>query len=192
MQWIGVILFLISFGCVVGPIGAVVVMYHDNLVQVVVPQEISDILSGNSTIINTQYNNQNGNNNTGDSGFLAPVYVSSSYDSSTRTVTVTVNYTNTFGINLTLKELSGTVVCTEHNYVLGTIGLAQPVELPADQTTQITVTGSWTQDAEDHITTLHPGATSINVNLNNLTINVNDITIQQSEPVSIGNVPITP
>jgi hypothetical protein len=154
----------------------------------VVPQEIRDILRGNSTLINTQYNNQNGNNNTGDSGFLAPVYVSSSYDSSTRTVTVTVNYTNTFGINLTLKELSGTVVCTEHNYVLGTIGLAQPVELPADQTTQITVTGSWTQDAEDHITTLHPGATSINVNLNNLTINVNDITIHKANPY-LWNVP---
>jgi hypothetical protein len=192
MQAVGIILFLISLGCILGPIGAVVVMYHDNIVQVVVPQELSNILSGNSTIINSQFINGNDSGNTGESGFLEPVYVSSSYDSSTRTVTVTVNYTDAFGMDLMLKELAGTVVCAQDNYVLGTIGLAQPVELPANQTTQVTVTGSWSQDAENHIATQHAGASAISVNIEDLTINVNDITVQQSAPISIGEIPINP
>jgi hypothetical protein len=186
MQAVGLILLLISIGTVVGPVGAVVVMYRDNLVQLVVPPEINDIINGNSTLANiTQDNGASGSG-----GFLTPVFVGSQIDSMSRTFTVTVNFTNTFNLNFTLNGLTAGVVCSQHNYPLGNINLNGVIEILSGETTQITASGSWTQDAENHFLTEHLGATAIDVNLVDLTINVNGITVQQTEPISVGSVPI--
>ena len=183
MQLVGVILLLISIGTIVGPVGAVVYLNKDNLTQLIVPPEISQIINGNIIAVNDA---------TGaDQSVLAPVFVGAQINNVSRTFTVTVNFTNTFNYTLTLKDLSATVVCVDHNYPLGNISLQNITEIHPGETTQITVTGAWTQNAENHVITEHPNATSINVNLTNLTINVNDITIQQNEPISIGNIPIT-
>ena len=51
MQAIGIVLLLISIGTIVGPIGAVVVMYRDNLPGLVITPQIRDMMNGNSTIL---------------------------------------------------------------------------------------------------------------------------------------------
>ena len=102
-----------------------------------------------------------------------------------------MNFTNILGYNLTINGVSAQVVCTQHDYQLGSISIASLVSALANETTQITVSGSWTKDAENHILTQHPRATSVDVNLVELTINVNGITIQQCEPISVGYIPIT-
>jgi hypothetical protein len=170
LQAIGIILLLISIGTVVGPIGAVVIIYRDNLVQLVVPPQITDILNGNSTIFQ---------------GNAAQIDIAS------RTFTVTVNFTDTFIFDLTLNNVSAEAVCAQHNYPLGNISFNGVILISTGETAQIPVSGLWTQDAENHILTEHPDATSVDVNLVNLTINVNGIVIQQSEPVSVGSIPLT-
>ena len=186
MQAIGIILLLISIGTIVGPVGAVVVMYRDNLIQLVIPPQINDIINGNGINTITQ-----DNGSSGPGGFLAPVFVGAQIDNASRTFTVTVNFTNTFNLNLTLNGLSAGVECSQHNYPLGTISTNGVIEVLSGETTQITISGPWTQDAENHFTTEHAGATAIDVNLVNLTIDVNGITVQQSEPISVGSVPLT-
>jgi len=183
MQIVGVILLLISIGTVVGPVGAVVYLHQDNLMQLVVPPEINQIINGNVVALNDAVGT--------DQSILAPVFVGAQINNVSRTFTVTVNFTNTFDYNFTLKGLSSTVVCADHDYALGNIGLSNIVEIHAGETAQITVTGAWTQEAENHVITEHPNATSINVNLTNLVMNVNDITIEQNEPISVGDIPIT-
>ena len=173
MQLVGVILLLISVGTVVGPVGAVAYTYRDNLAQMVVPTQLNEIVNGTN------------------SAFLTPVFVGSQVNVLARTFSVTVNFTNTLGYDLTINSVSAQAVCTEHNYSLGTIGLASPAMALANETTTITVSGSWTQDAENHILSQHLGATSVDVNLIELTIDVNGVTVQQNEPVSVGNIPIT-
>jgi hypothetical protein len=187
MQAVGIILLLISIGTIVGPVGAVVVMYRDNLVQLVVPPQINDIINGNSAISNITQDN----GKSGPGGFLTPVFVGAQIDNVSRTFTVTVNFTNTFNLNLTLNGLSAGVVCSQHNYPLGNISINGVIEVLSGETTQITVSGAWNQDAENHFTTEHAGATAIDVNLVNLTIDVNGITVQQTEPISVGSVPLT-
>jgi hypothetical protein len=192
MQAIGIILLLISIGTVVGPVGAVVIMYRDNLAQIVVPPQINDIFSGNSSLIsdnfNTNYNNEPGNIDA--SGIITPVIVDKQIDIVSRTFTLTVNFTNTFNFNLTLNQFSAGVVCSQHNYPLGNVQLSQAVEIDAGQTAQLLISGLWTQNAESHVISEHGSASQIDVNLVNVTIDVNGITIQQSEPVSIGSVPL--
>jgi len=194
MQAIGIILLLISIGTVVGPVGAVVIMYRDNLAQIVVPPQINDIFSGNSSLIsdnfNTNYNNETGPGNLDASGIIAPVIVDKQIDIVSRTFTLTVNFTNTFNFNLTLNQFSAGVVCSQHNYPLGNVQLSQAVEIDAGQTAQLLISGLWTQDAESHVVSGHGGASQIDANLVDVTIDVNGITIQQSEPVSIGSVPL--
>ena len=192
MQAIGVILLLISIGTIVGPVGAVVIMYRDNLVQLVVPPQINDIISGNSSLIadNTNYNNETGPGNLDVGGIIAPVIVDKQIDNVSRTFTLTVNFTNTLNLNLTLNQFSANVVCSQHNYPLGNIQLSQAVEIDAGQTAQLLISGLWTQDAENHFVSGHGGASQIDVNLVDVTIDVNGITIQQSEPVPIDSVPI--
>ena len=50
MQAIGIVLLLISVGTIVGPVGAVVIMYHNDLTQLVIPPQIKDLMNGNSNL----------------------------------------------------------------------------------------------------------------------------------------------
>jgi len=54
----------------------------------------------------------------------------------------------------------------------------------------VTVSGEWTQAAEDYYTS-HPNAQSINVKLTNLAIDVNSIIVQTSQPIDIGTIPLS-
>ena len=56
MQAIGIVLLLISIGTIVGPIGAVVVMYRNNLPVLVFSPQIRDMMNGNSTIFSSGSN----------------------------------------------------------------------------------------------------------------------------------------
>ncbi len=192
MQAVALILLLISVGTLVGPIGAVAVVYRNNLAQVVVPPQLNDIINGNilnETTVNETQNNGSGSN-AGE--FMMPIFVGANVDNVSRTFSITVNFTNTFNFDLTLNSLSANVVCSQHNYSLGSITLAGgPIQINSGETHQVTVSGVWTQDAENHVKTEHPNAATIDVNLVNLTVDVNGITIVQSEPVSVPNVPLT-
>jgi len=215
MQTLSVVLLLISIGCIVGPIGGAVIMYRDNLSGLVVTPQINSIINGNNNNSqdnsnnnnnyngnNNNYNNNydtstndNGNNNNdnsgGGGGLISPTFVSAQINSQARTFTVTVNVTNNFSYDLTLNSINATVESSQDNYQLGTISSNTPVTILVGQTSLVTVSGTWTQDAENYINNNFAGATSINVNLANTTIDVNGIIVQQTQPINVGDVPLT-
>ena len=104
---------------------------------------------------------------------------------------MTVNVTNSFNYDLTVNSLNATVESSQDYYQLGTISLNSPVTIVADQSSLVTVSGIWTQEAVDYVQNNFPGATSINVYLANVMIDVNGITIQQTQPINVGDVPLT-
>ena len=65
MQALSVVLLLISVGCIVGPIAGVVIMYKDNLSQLVIPSQINNLLNS----AQTSNNNNNPDNNIGSGNF---------------------------------------------------------------------------------------------------------------------------
>ena len=194
MHALSVVLLLISIGTIIGPIGAVAIMYRDNLVQLVVPPQISNLINGNNNVMqdngNNNNNNDNGNNNSGGGGLINPVFVGAQINSEARTFTVTVNVTNSFSYDLTLNSINATVESSQDNYQLGTISLTTPVTILAGQTSAVTVSGAWTQDAENYVLNNYGGATSIDVNLVNTTVDVNGIVIQETQPINVGNIPL--
>ena len=175
MQWVGVLLILVNVATIVTPFAVVAVTYQNNLTELVAPPEITQIM--NSTFSGAQ--------------FQMPVFAGASIDNSSRTATLTFNFTNPLNYNLTLKDVSADVFCSAHNFTLGQVSLESPVFIPAAQDIQINIVCAWTAEAENHFATEHAGATVIDVNLVNLALNVNEIVLQMSERIGVPNVPIT-
>jgi len=65
---LSVVLVLISIGTILGPVGAVVIVYHDDLTQLVITPQIRDIMNGNSTIFPDMGQSDNGNGNSNYNG----------------------------------------------------------------------------------------------------------------------------
>ena len=184
MQLVGVILLLISIGTTVGPIGTVVVMNSNDLTQIVIPPEIKGVLDGESSLI---AQSEEGDFNI---GLMVPKFVSSTFDITANTYSVTVNVTNILNYDLTLNSLDATVTATKDNAELANIHLSNPIAIPAGDWSMVTVSGTWTQAAEDYYLN-NPDASSINVTLANAKIDVNGVVVQISEPIEIGEIPLT-
>lgn len=186
MQLVGVILLLISIGTTVGPIGTVVVLNSDDLTQIVIPPEIKGILNGESSLI-APILSEEGDFNI---GLIVPKFVSSTFDTTANTYSVTVNVTNILNYHLTLNSLDVTIIATKDSAELATVHLSNPVTIPAGDWSMVTVSGTWTQAAEDYYIN-NPDASSIDVTLASATIDVNGIVVQISEPIVIGDIPLT-
>jgi hypothetical protein len=175
MQATGILLVLINVVTIAGPVVGVAVVYQNNLTELVVPPELTQVLNCSVTI--------------GDQTNLAQV-VNVQINNSSRTLTLTVAITNPVNYTLTLNSFSANVECSQHNFVMGSISLVNPVALPASQTTNVNFVSTWTAAAEDHFRTAHPGASTIDLNLVGLVVDVNGVNMSPSEPVGIPNVPI--
>jgi len=200
MQAISVVLVLISIGTIVGPMAGAVIMYRDNLSQLVVPPQINNLINGNSNSKNGNSNNNSDNSNVGSGnfgvgqnggGFTTPTLVSAQINIEAKTFTATVNVTNNFNYDLTINSFNATAESSQDHYQLGTISMDSPVTLPADQSSLVTASGTWTQQAVDYVQNNFAGAKSLNVDLANVAIDVNGITIQQTEPINVGDIPLT-
>jgi hypothetical protein len=189
---LSVVLVLISIGTILGPVGAVVIIYHDDLTQLVITPQIRDIMNGNSKIIPDmgQSDNSNDNGNSELGGLLNPVFVSAQIDDSTHIFTIIFNVTNTLDYALTLNSFSTDVQITQSNYPGGNISLSSPVTVLAGQTSQLNISGYWTQDAQNYIAKNYSGETSMDISLVNIAINVNGITIHSAGPIQVGSIPI--
>ena len=148
-------------------------------------------MKGNSTIFPNIEQSNNDNQNSGDnssqelSGLMNPVFVSAQIDDTTNTFTGVFQITNSFNYDLTLNSFSTDVQLTQPNIQAGNISLGSPVTVAAGQTSQLTITGQWTQAAQDYAVNNLQGASSVDMTLTNISINVNGITIQTAGPVQI-------
>ncbi len=191
---LSIVLVLISIGTILGPVGAAVIIYRDDLTQLVITPQIRDIINGNSNLIPNANQPNNGNSNNNDNseldGLMNPVFVSAKVDEATNTFSITFNLTNPLSYDLTLNSFSANVEITQNQYPAGIISLSNPVTVIAGQTSQFAVSGSWTQDAQNYIVTNYPGTTSFEMYLSNALINVNGITIQSPGPIELGIIPL--
>jgi hypothetical protein len=191
MQTIGIILLLISIGTVVGPVGATVIVYRDDLSQLVITPQIRDIMNGNSNIF-PHGNNGNQNSNGGDSGFgglMSPTFVSAQSDPSTHTFTGIFTVTNNFTYPLTLNSFNANAQITQQQIPAGSVSLANPVTVQPGQTTQLTISGQWSQQAQDYMVANSPSMTSVEIYVSDVAININGITVQSTGTIDVGNIP---
>ena len=187
MQAITIILTIISIATIVGPVGAVAIMYHDNLVGLVITPQIKDLMSGNGILANN--NAVSGSNNENDNsvggGLVVPTLVSSSVNNVDRTFQVTINVTNPLNSDLTINSITSDVECTQDRFQLGSVNLDSPVAILSGQSSLVTVSGYWTQTAENHIQSSHAGQISISVDLINTALDINGLVVNYGTPIAI-------
>jgi hypothetical protein len=176
MDKMRLILTLISIAITVGPIAVMLIAYQDNLLGLFIPPGVNEIAD----------NLMSG----GGGGLEAPTQLNSTYDASSRTVTLTFQFKNPFNFPVTVNSMSGSIVCDKHNFPLGNATLKKPVSVGAGETATITVLGSWTEEAIDHFQTAHAGEKKTTVDLVNLAMDVSGIKIQTNERIQIPDVPI--
>jgi hypothetical protein len=200
MRAVSIILFLISVGTILGPVGAVVVTNSSDLTQLVIPPEVKDQFMGSNGPFggggdyngggdgDNGDNGGNGTNATLNLGLLNVQLVQYTIDPASNTFSITVSVTNNIGYDLTLNSLSATAVNYPTNVPLASISLSNPATLAKDSTSTVTVAGTWTAAGEALVTS---GATTVDLSLCNISIDVNGVLAQPNEPQHIGVIPLT-
>jgi len=168
-----ILLLLISIAIAIGPIGTALIIYRDNLVDLVVPPEASEVMTKLST------------------EKPSAAFENYEYDASSRTVTLKVSIKNPYTFNLIINSLSADVECTAHHFHLGRVYSDIPQNIPAKSTTSIEMTVKWDEGVEAHIDSDHSGQSSILVDLVQLAADVQGISVQLQSRISLSDpVPI--
>jgi hypothetical protein len=180
MNKVRLALTLITVAITVGPVLGMVLAYQNDLPGLIIPDKINQIMQG---LGNTNPANiiQQGQAGTPDVQF----------DQSSRTFTATFPFKNPLPYDTTIDALSGPLECDEHQFVLGTVSLKNPVSMKAGETVTVAVQGTWTDAAVSHFQTAHQGEKSVKVSLAGASMTVGGMTIKISERMSIGEIPLT-
>jgi hypothetical protein len=176
MDKVRLILTLVSIAIIAGPIAVMLIAYRDNLLGLFIPPEANEIADNLMS--------------SGGVGLEAPTQLNSTYDASSRTVTLTFQFKNPFNFPVTVNSMSGNIMCDKHGFPLGNATLKKPISVGAGETATITVLGTWTEEAIDHFQAAHAGEKKTTIDLVNLAIDVSGIKIQTNERIQIPDVPI--
>lgn len=180
MEKVRVLLTIISIAIIVGPLSVEVMVYKDNLSELIIPSEVTKLMGLNSE-----------DGALSDLKIEVPQIVSSDFDINARTAELTLNVTNPVNFDLNLKVFTGTVVCTEHNFVLGTVTINDPVEFQGKQSTIFSIVGTWASDALTHIMASHLGENQIGIDLTDIHVEVNGVMISLEQKMHLGDFPLT-
>ncbi len=186
MKKVKILLSILSVIIIVAPIAAEVLIYQNNLIGLVIPPEITNLLNGD---------NISGNIGTvtGDiasTPFEPPMLVGEpQYFPENHTVKFTYNFTNPLSTEIKVTTLQAEVVCHEHGFSLGNVSI-DPATLEPGQTIDITAFGVLSDAALKHIATQHAGQSSINADFKNLDVEMAGVTIQMDLQQYVGNIPI--
>lgn len=187
MQVVGILLTLLSVTLIVAPVGAVAVIYQNNLTEIIIPPQINNLITGNSSGSGFLVNDT-GSVDLG--SLISSQFVSADINNDANTFTVVVDVTNNLNYTFALNTLSTEVYSTQDKFHLVSVQLNNPpVTLSPGKTSRVTVNGLWSDAAETYIIQNYSNATSINVQLVNTSININGITVTLSEPINI-DVPL--
>lgn len=174
MQHLGLILILLNIGAIAAPIAGVVLIYSNDLSQIIIPPEFEEVISNTTST---------------EESIELPQYVSSSYDPSSKSAQVIFSFTNPFEFDLNLNTVSADVYCLDHGVALGTATLDNEVTIEKEETQEIVINFVWTEAAETHFLSQHSNESSVDVKLVNMKLDVSGINIELPEEV-IASVPI--
>ncbi len=170
------LLTLLTILIAVLPLTVQVIAYQDNLLGLIIPPEIADLINGNNNIINTQ--------------FQAPQIVGDpQYNPETKTATFTFTFTNPLTTEMNINTLEAGVKCHDHDLLLGTVSIPESITLTPGETAQIQALGQLSDEAINHFLTQHASTNNVNIDFVNLNVNVAGIQVQVDEQ-NIGYITI--
>ena len=170
MQLLGIVLILINVGAIATPIVGVVLMHSNDLSELIIPPEVEEIISNT---INTEESIQ------------LPQYVSSSYNTSTRTAQATCSFKNPFELTLTINTISADLQCKNHDLALGHATLNDQIRINEEETKELVINFVLTESAKTHFLNEHVSETTIDVELVDMQLDISGINIEIPEQVTM-------
>jgi hypothetical protein len=202
MKKLKIFLTLLSVLIIVIPIAFEVVLYRDNLLGLIVPPEMINLVNGDSrngdsgNLLNSSDNGSSLISGNGDisrllsSGFELPQLVGEpQYNPDTNTLSFTFNFTNPLKTSIAVDKLEAGIVSHDGGVFLGNVSLAKPLRLEPGQTIDITALDALSPEAINYYKTNVIGQNSTNLDFVNLNVDVAGITLHVDRQ-NIGDIPI--
>lgn len=168
------ILALVSILIIVGPLGAALLVYHNNLGAVLTPSNTNKL----TNMLSAQ------------GGIEMPNVTSSWCNLTSQTFCLLFNFTNPTATNLTLIAYSANLMDHCDGYSMGSIALANPVTAGANETATFQMTSTLNEEATEHIATVHADESSFDVDLCDVNINYAGIILYPNGTSTVNNVSI--
>jgi len=189
MNKVKILLTLLTIAITVTPIVVEVLIYRDNLLGLIIPPEITDLINGDNNSSNSI-----GNNNVIDkllnSQFELPKPVGDpQYDPETRTLSATFSFTNPLQTPISIDKVSSGIVSHDDGFFIGNLTIDEPIRLDPGQTADITITSILSDDAVDYLKDKAEDQDSINIDLIDLNVDLAGIQVQLDKQ-NIGDISI--
>jgi hypothetical protein len=191
MKKLKIFLALLTIAITVTPIAIEVLIYHDNLLGLIIPSEITNLLNDHNNSGNSIGNN-NDVNSLLNSQFELPQPVGGpQYNPETQTVTYTFNFTNPLQTPIEVDNLQAGIVSHNDGFFIGNITIDKPLKLNPGQTVDITALGILSDEAINYLKIKSETQNSINLDFTNLNVDLAGLQIQLDNQ-NIGDIPIPP
>jgi flagellin-like hook-associated protein FlgL len=189
MKKLKIILLFLTIAITVTPIVIEVLLYRDNLLDLIIPPEIANIVNNKNN--NSNEKSINGNNLLNPEFELPKPIGDPQYNPETKTISYTFNFTNPLQTPLEIDELQTGLVSHNDGFFLGNITISKPLKLDPGQTVDITALGILSDDAIDYLKSQSATQNSINLDFVNLNVDLSGVQLQLDKQ-NIGNIPIPP
>ncbi len=191
MNKVKIFLTLLTIAITVTPIVVEVLLYHDNLLGLVIPTEISDLITGDDSNSNSV-----GNGNVFDrllnSQFELPQLTGEpKYNPETRTLLATFSFTNPLQTPISIDRLSSGIVSHNDGFFIGNLTIDKPIRLDPGQTADIPTATLLSNDALSYLKNKSENQGSINLDLVDLNVDLAGIQVQLDKQ-NVGDIPIPP
>jgi hypothetical protein len=189
MKKLKIILILLTIAITLTPIALEVLLYQDNLLDLIIPPEITNLV--NSSNNNSNEKSVNGNSLLNTQFELPQPVGEPQYNPETKTFSYIFNFTNPLQTPLELNNLQVGIVSHNDGVFLGNITINKPLKLDPGQTTDITVLGKLSDDAINYLKSKSTTQNSINLDFINLNVDLSGIQLQLDKQ-NIGDIAIPP
>ena len=189
MKKLKIILILLTIAITLTPIVLEVLLYRDNLLDLIIPPEITNL--ANSSSNNSNEKSIDGNSLLNPQFELPQPVGEPQYNPETKTLSYTFNFTNPLQTPIELDKLQAGMVSHNDGVFLGNITINQPLKLGPGQTADITALGILSDDTINYLKSKATTQNSINLDFVNLNIDIAGVQIQL-EKQNIGEIPIPP
>jgi hypothetical protein len=188
MKKLKIILILLTIAITLTPIALEVLLYQDNLLDLIIPPQITNLVNSSS---NSNEKSIDGNSLLNPQFELPQPVGEPQYNPETKTISYTFNFTNPLQTPIELDKLQAGMVSHNDGIFLGNVTINKPLRLDPGQTVDITALGILSDEAINYLKSKSATQNSINLDFVYLNIDVAGIQIQLDKQ-NIGEIPIPP
>lgn len=172
-------LTLLSIGIIVGPLAGVLYVYRDNVVGIILPPQLENMLTGKGSA-GSQFSQDLSN-------FKLPQSAGQlQYNPDTGAISYPFNFTNPLTTQISFDQMSAEVV-GENGVPLGNVS-TQPTTIAPGANVTLDATGNLNNSTVSQLAQ-NSGVTNLNISLENVNVDVGGVKVHINQVSNFGSIP---